>query len=79
VIPRRFLVILVYALPLLVVAFAVLTGGAALAQATQDAPGALVLRWIASAILMLAITDLVLLVGVLGVNAVHDDRDRPER
>jgi hypothetical protein len=79
VIPRPLLVILVFAWPLLVVAFAVVLGAAALAQATQDLPGALVLRWIAMGLLMLAVVDLVLLVGVLGVRALGEPSDAAER
>ncbi len=78
-IPRPLLVILVFAWPLLVVAFAVVLGAAALAQATQDLPGALVLRWIAMGLLMLAVVDLVLLVGVLGVRALAEPSDAVDR
>jgi hypothetical protein len=79
VVPRPVLVILVFALPVLAVAFGVVLGGAALAQATQDLPGALVLRWIAMGLLMLAITDLVLLVGVLGIRALDEPPEPPDR
>jgi len=78
VIPRRILTILVFALPVLVVAFGVLMGGFVLAQAVEDAPGAKVLRWIAIGILMLTIADVVLLVGVLGVRALGDQDDRSD-
>jgi len=70
VVPRSVLVVLVFALPVLVVAFGVLMGGAMLAQATLDEGGALALRWTAAAALMLLIVDLVLLIGALGWNAV---------
>lgn len=72
VIPRRILAILVYAWPLLVVAFAVVSGGAVLAQATGDGVGALVLRWVAMGILVLGLVDLMLLVGVLGLKALAE-------
>ena len=78
-IPRPILAILVFALPLLVVAFGVVLGGAALAQATLDTAGGQVLRWIAMGLLMLAVLDLVLLVGVLGINALADPRDGSDR
>ena len=79
-IPRPVLTILVFALPLLVVAFSVLMGGSALASATEDMPGAQALRWVAIGILMFTIVDIVLLVGVLGLNALGrgDDRSHPD-
>jgi hypothetical protein len=62
----------------LVVAFGVLMGGFLLAQAMQDSPGAEVLRWIAIGVLLLMVTDIVLLVGVLGINALGDQDDRSD-
>ena len=78
VIPRRILTILVFALPVLVVAFGVLMGGSILAQAVEDAPVAKVLRSIAIGIMMLTITDVVLLVGVLGIRALGDEDNRSD-
>lgn len=78
VIPQRILTILVFALPVLVVAFAVLMGGSVLAQAMEDTPGARVLRWIAISTLMLTIADVVLLVGVLGIKALGDQDNRSD-
>lgn len=78
VIPRRILTVLVFALPVLVVAFGVLMGGSVLAQAVQDAPVAKVLRWIAISILMLTVVDVVLLVGVLGIRALGDEDNRSD-
>lgn len=78
VIPRRILTVLVFALPVLVVAFGVLMGGAVLAQALEDSPAAKVLRWIAISTLMLTIADVVLLVGVLGIKALGDHDNRPD-
>jgi hypothetical protein len=78
VIPRTVLTILVFALPLLVVAFGVLMAGAALAQATQDELAAGILRWIAMGVLMLAAVDMILLVGVLGLKALRDQNERPD-
>lgn len=72
-IPRRLLTTLVFALPLMVVAFAVLMGAAALTQAMADEVGARALRWIAAGVLMLAVTDMLLLLGVLGLKALSDD------
>jgi hypothetical protein len=70
VVPRSFLKTLVFALPLLVVGFAVVMGGYALAHATDDSAGAAVLWWVAMGCLMLICIDLVLLVGALGANAM---------
>jgi len=77
-IPRRILTVLVFSLPVLVVAFGVLMGGFILAQATEDAAGAKVLRWVAVSALMLTIADVVLLVGALGINALGDRDDRSD-
>jgi hypothetical protein len=67
---RRLLLVLVFSLFLLLAAFAVLVGGYALANATSDSPGATVLWWMAMGCLMLVITDVLLLVAVLGVSAL---------
>jgi len=77
-IPRRILTVLVFSLPVLVVAFGVLMGGFVLAQATEDAAGAKVLRWVAVSALMLTIADVVLLVGALGINALGDRDDHSD-
>lgn len=71
-IPRRVLTTLVFALPLLVFVFAVLMGAAALTQAMQDEIGARVLRWIALGVLLLTVTDMLLLLCVLGLKALND-------
>ena len=60
-------------MPLLVFAFAVVMGAAALTQAMQDEVGARVLRWIAAGVLTLAVTDMLLLLCVLGLKALSDD------
>ncbi len=73
-IPRRLLAVLVLTLPILVVAFAVVMGGQALAQATGDASGARGLFWVGMSCLMLLVVDLLLLVMALGINAM-DQRD----
>ena len=76
---RRVLLVLVFAQFVLLVAFAVLVGGYALAAATSDTPGATVLWWIAMGCLMLIVADVLLLVGVLGISALvsSESRDRP--
>lgn len=75
---RRLLLVLVFSKFVLLVAFAVLVGGYALATATSDGPGAAVLWWLAMACLMLIVVDVVMLVGVLGVSALVA-ADRPNR
>jgi hypothetical protein len=76
---RRVLLVLVFAQFVLLVAFAVLVGGYALAAATSDTLGATVLWWIAMGCLMLIVADMLLLVGVLGLSAVvsFESRERP--
>lgn len=76
-VPKPILVVLVAALPVLVVAFAVLMGGEALARATSDAISARVLFWVAMSVLMLLVADVLLLVASLGLNAVSQ-REPPE-
>ncbi len=76
---RRLLLLLVFAQFILLVAFAVLVGGYALASATQDALGSTVLWWLAMACLILYVIDVFLLMGVLGLAAIAkgDSADRP--
>lgn len=77
---RRPITVLVYILPILVVAFGVLMGGFALSQATNDQVGAS-LYWRGAMIcLMLLVGNIVLLVGVLGIDALNrSDREADER
>ncbi len=77
---RRLLLILVFSQFVLLVAFAVLVAGYALATATSDSLGATVLWWLAMACLMLIATDVLLLVGVLGISALVNTQgvDRSE-
>ena len=74
---RTFLVILVFVLPIALVAFAVLIGGYVLAAASEDALGASVLWWSAMVCLIVFVIDLVVMIGVLGVKAL-DARDWPK-
>lgn len=67
---RRVLLVLVFAQFVLLVAFAVLVAGYALAAATNDILGATVLWWIAMGCLIMVVVDVLLLVGVLGVAAL---------
>jgi hypothetical protein len=78
VLPRSVFAILVFALPVLVVAFGILMGGSALARATEDLPAANVLQWVALSLLMLTLVDLVLLVGALGLKALAEENDRDQ-
>ena len=72
-IPRQLLTTLVFALPILVVLFGVVMGGYGLSSATGDIGGAAVLWHIAMGVLLLLATDLVLLIGVLGIIALQRD------
>lgn len=74
-VPRRILVVLVLALPVLVVAFAVVMGGGGLAQGMGDPAGATALRWIGMACLMLLVMDGLLLLLALGLNAIDERRE----
>jgi hypothetical protein len=75
---RRALLILLCAQFVLLVAFAVLMGGYALAAAAGDTLGAVALWWIAMGCLMLIVTDALLLVMALGIAAFVpvESRDR---
>jgi hypothetical protein len=53
-------------------------GGSALASATEDMEVAQALRWVAIGVLMLTVVDMVLLVGVLGLNALGRGDDRSD-
>jgi hypothetical protein len=78
VIPRPLLLVLVYALPVLVVAFAVILGAARLARGMGDAPGGQALEWIAGGTLVLLVIDALLLVGALGLAEVARDSREDE-
>ena len=76
---RRVLIVMLFALPVLLVALAVLMGGYGLTSATGDGVAAGVLWWIGMATLGLIVADVVLLVGALGVAAVlADDEDESD-
>jgi hypothetical protein len=79
VVPRPLLITLVFALPLLVVSFAVVMGGYALAHATGDNAAAGVLWWVAMGCLILVCIDLILLVGILGAKALAPPDRRQDR
>ena len=71
-VPRCFLLGLVFALPILVVTFGVVLGASALAQAVGDAAGSRGLFWVAMAALIALVIDALLLLGALGVRALGD-------
>lgn len=70
-IPRRVIVALLWPAPVLIVTFAVLMGGSALALATDDRIAASVLKWVAAAALLALVVDLLLLLLALGINAAE--------
>lgn len=70
--------ILVFALPPLVVAFAIIMGSHWLFAASQDAAAATATRWVGGVILMLLILDLILLVAVLGIRQLAADQEQEE-
>lgn len=77
-IPRPLLLVLVYSLPILVVALAVLLGAAFLAQALGDAVGGRTLLWVAIGALILLVIDVLLLVGALGLQALEPEPPNDE-
>jgi hypothetical protein len=76
---RRAILILVFSLFVLLVAFVVLVGGFALASATDDAGGATVLWWISMGCLMAIVIDVLLLVGMLGITALLQLEQREQQ
>ena len=72
--------VLVFALPVLVVAFAILMGAASLTDALRDPLGAKCLRWVAAVAAMLLAADVLFLVGLLGLESLakHDTKERDE-
>lgn len=72
-IPRSLVLLLVYAFPVLIVAFAVVAGGHVLLAALGDAAAANVIVWVAAVLGALIVLNLLLLVGVLGINAVSEN------
>jgi uncharacterized membrane protein len=76
VVPKKVLLALVLVIPLAIVGFAVLMGGAALMRAMNDEAGGLVLTWIAAAFLMLGIADSLMLLLALGMRALNEPDER---
>ncbi len=79
-VPKKVLQALVFVLPLAVVGFTVLMGGAAMLRAMNDQLGGSVLAWIAVAFLVVAVGDGLMLLIVLGLRALdeHDESTRGE-
>jgi hypothetical protein len=73
VIPRWSLKALVLALPVLVIALAVILGASQLAAGLGDPAGERLLRWWAIAALILLVCDAVLLLALLGLRAIEAD------
>lgn len=74
-IPRWLLTTLVFALPILVVAFGVVLGASSLAAGLGDASGARGLFWFAMAALILLVIDALLLITLLGIRALEERTD----
>jgi hypothetical protein len=74
-IPRPLLTTLVIALPILVMAVAVILAAAKLAEGMGDAAGARGLFWTAMAALILLAMDALLLLGILGLRALENQTD----
>jgi len=71
-IPRWFLTTVVFALPILAVAFGVVLGASALTSALGDAAGAYGLFWCAMGALISLVIDALLLLVTLGIRAVDE-------
>lgn len=78
VISRNVLAFLVYGMPALIVAFAVLMGAESLAHGAADATAARVLWWAAMSCLMGLAVDMLLLVIVLGVESLSRRSGSPD-
>jgi hypothetical protein len=76
---RIILAILVFGLAFCIVVFAVLMGFVFVADALGDQPTSTVLRWVAGGLLVVATTDLLLLVLALGWRAMADGGAEPPR
>jgi hypothetical protein len=77
-IPRFFLATLVFALPVLIVVFAVVIGASLLTQALGDVAGARMLFWAAMTALILLVIDALLLLAALGLRALDAHSDQTD-
>lgn len=70
---RRLLSILVFSLPIIVVAFGIVMGSHALFVAAGDAAAAVATRWVGGSLAMLLVMDLILLVAMLGIRQLAEE------
>jgi len=77
--PRWLLTTLVFALPILVVAFGVVLGASSLAAGLGDASGSRGLFWFAMAALIFLVIDALLLIALLGIRALEEPPDGDSR
>jgi len=68
---RRLLLVLVIGLPLLILVYAVVMGGAALLATLGDGPGAVAMRWIGTTLAVLFFSGAILLVLLLGWERIN--------
>lgn len=71
-IPRPLMACLVYALPILVVMFAVTSAGYLIVSGGNDRQAESALRYVGIALLMVLATDILLLVGALGLASIAE-------
>jgi len=74
-IPRWLLTTLVFAVPILAIAFGVVLGASLLTSALGDAAGSYGLFWFAMVALILLVIDALLLLVILGIRALDERRD----
>ena len=79
IIPRPLLACLVYALPVLVVMFAVTGAGLLIVSGGNDRQAEIALRYVGFAILMALCADILLLVGTLGLAHLADSDEGVSR
>jgi len=70
--PRRSLMTLVFALPILAISFGALLGAAELMAALGDIAGGRVMRWMAIFAVLVLFVDALCLLIVLGLSALGD-------
>ena len=75
---RKAIVALVVGLPLVLVVYAVLMGGAAMLVTLGDEPGALALRWIGTILAVLFVSGLIVLLLLLGGERITQEEIEPE-
>lgn len=70
---RRTLLVLIYALPLLLIVYAVVMGSAALLGSLGDDAGSLALRWVGTLLAALFVSGLIALVLLLAWDRVRSE------